>query len=54
LGLLDGVSVEQVVDGLIGGDEGQAISQFEALLTQSAAPAEARHAQGRLVDQLQG
>jgi len=53
LGLSNCVAIEQLVDGLIGGDKGQAVGQFEALLAERAVAADAGGAQCRLVNQLQ-
>ena len=53
LGLGDGVGVEQVVDGLVGGDEGESVGEFEPFLGEGAGLADAGHAQGGLVNELQ-
>lgn len=54
LGLGDGVGVEQIVNGAVGGDVGQAVGQFEAFLAEGATLPDAGDAEGGLVDQLQG
>ena len=54
LRLFDGVGCKQGVDGLIRGDEGQAVGQLESLLSQAAPPAQTGHAQRGLAHQLQG
>jgi len=54
LGALDGQRGEQVVDGLVGGHERQAVGQFEALLAERGSGAHAGQAQGRFVEDLQG
>jgi len=53
LGLLDGVSVQQLMDGRVTGNKGQTTGQFKAGLTRGAALAHPRHTQGRLMDQLE-
>ena len=48
LGLFDGVGVEQIVDGLVGGDQGQAVGDLKTLLTEGAALAHPADAQSGL------
>jgi hypothetical protein len=48
------VLIEQMVDGYVGGDEGETVDQFETLLAQRACLPYAGDAQGGLMDQLQG
>lgn len=52
LGLSDGESFEHLMDGLIRGNERQAIGQLETLLTERTIPSDAGGAQGGFVDQL--
>jgi hypothetical protein len=52
-GLVDGVGVEQVVDGLIGGEERESVGGFEPFLGKGAGLAHAVDAQGGLVNELQ-
>ena len=54
LSLRHGVGFEQIVDGLIGGDKGQAVGYFEAFLAERTVAAQAAGAQSGLVHQLQG
>ncbi len=54
MGVGDGMTVEEEVDGDIGGDKGKSIGQFEAALPQAASFADAGDAEGGFVDQLQG
>jgi hypothetical protein len=54
LGLGHGVRLPEVVDDLIGGQEGQAVGQFQALVAQRAVLAQGRPAQGGFVNQMQG
>lgn len=53
-GLADGMSGEQVVNGLIGSYEGQAIDQIESPLSEATGGAQVANSQGRFVDELQG
>lgn len=53
LGLRDGVSRKQVVDGLIRSYERQAVEQIESLLSEAPGGAKVADPQGRFVDQLQ-
>ena len=53
LGLLNGMGRQQVVDGLIGGDKGQAVGHFKTLLTERTALTNAGDAQSGLMHQLQ-
>ena len=50
----DGVSGQEVVNGQVGGDEGQAIGQFETFLGEGAPLAVGAQTHGRFVDQVQG
>jgi len=50
----DRVLIEQMVDGYVGGDEGETVDQLETLLAQRACLPYAGDAQGGLMDQLQG
>lgn len=54
LGLLDGMRLEQLMNGLVAGDEGQAVGELESFLAERASPAYAAGAQGGFVDQLEG
>ena len=54
MGLLDGVVVEQFVDGRVGGNEGQTVGEFESFLRERAAPAHRTEAHGRFVDEMEG
>ena len=54
LGLGDRVGLEEVVDGLVAGDERKAVDEFEALLGEAPGLADPGHAEGGLVDQLEG
>ena len=51
-GLLDGVGVQQIMDGRVAGDEGQPVGQREVVLRQAALLADAdqdwTHVQGSL------
>jgi hypothetical protein len=51
-GFLDGVGVEHVVDGEIGSDGGQAVSDLKTPVSQTAATANARAAQGGFMKNL--
>lgn len=53
VGLLDGVGLEQVVHGAIGGKKREAIGQFKALVAEGAMIAQGRPAEGRFVNQMQ-
>ena len=53
LAALDGLGLQEVVDGLITGDERQAVSDLEAFLAEAVVVAHPGHAQGRFMDQLQ-
>ncbi len=53
VGVGDGMTVEEKVDGDIGSDKGKSIGQLEAALPQAAAFADAGDAEGGFVDQLQ-
>ena len=53
LGLFDGVGGEQIVDGLVGGDKGQAVGDLKTLLTERAALAHPADAQSGLMHQLE-
>lgn len=48
----DGVYAEKLMDSLVGGDEGQAVRELEALLRERAAAAHAGGAQRGLVNEL--
>jgi hypothetical protein len=48
-----GAGGEQIVNGLITGDEGQTVGHFEAFLAEGAATAQIAVAQGGLVDDLE-
>jgi len=54
LGLLDGVVIEQVMEGRVAGQKGETIDQLEASLAQAARLAQTRDAQGGFMHQLQG
>ncbi len=54
LRLLHGMGLEEIVNTLIGSDEGQAVEEFEALLGEGAGGAEVHDSQRRLVHELQG
>lgn len=50
----DGMTVQQIMDGGVGGNKGQAVGQLEALLRERASMAVGTQAQGRFIDQVQG
>jgi len=54
LGLLDGMTVQELVDGHVGGDKGQAVGQFKTFLGKSASVTVGAQTQGRFIDQVQG
>ena len=51
-GVRNGMGEQQIVNALIGGHEGQAIEEFEALLTEGSRGSQVHNAQGGFVDQL--
>lgn len=53
-GVGNGMGVEQLVNTLIGSHKGQAIEEFEALLTEGAGGTEVHHPEGGFMGQLQG
>ena len=54
LGLRHRVSLQQVVDGAIGGEERQPVGQFKALVAERPVGAQGRAAQGGFMNQMQG
>jgi hypothetical protein len=54
LGFWDGVALQEVVDGQVGGDEGQAVGQFKALLGKGAPLAVGAQTPGRFIDPVEG
>jgi hypothetical protein len=53
LGLLDGMTLQEIMDSRIGGYEGQAVGQFESFLGKRALMAVGTQTHRRLVDQMQ-
>jgi hypothetical protein len=53
LGLLDSVTVQQVVDGQVGWNEGQAVGQLKTLLGERAPLAIGAQTHGGFIDQVQ-
>jgi len=53
LGLLDRVTVQQVVDGQVGGNEGQAVGQLKTFLGERTALAVGAQTHGGFIDQVQ-
>ena len=53
LGLLDGVSLQEVADGQVGGDEGQAVGQLKTFLGERAPLAVGAQTHGGFIDQVQ-
>ncbi len=53
LGLLNGVTGQELVDGHVGGNEGQAVGQLETLLGKGAPVAIRAQTQGGFIDQVQ-
>jgi hypothetical protein len=54
LSLQNGMRLEQVMNGLIGGDKGQTVGQFKAPLAQSASITQAADTHSGFIDQLHG
>ena len=50
----DGAGIEQLMNGLVTGDEGQPVGHFKAFLAEGASAAQIAVTQGRFVDDLQG
>ena len=54
LGLLDGVTLQQIVDRQVGRDEGQAVGQLKTFLGKRAPLTVRAQAHGGFIDQVQG
>jgi hypothetical protein len=54
LRLLNGMGLEQIMDGLVGGNKGPTVGQLEPFLRERAAMPKGTEAQGRFLDQMQG